>query len=276
MRKIGVNTNNESGNSDAEIIENIAKAGFETVMLSYKAKNLDQSVLEIRDSQLDIAYFHIGGKDPNNLWARGDAVEDYLRHVASQIAWCGAQRIPIAVLHAAVGSPLTRVIKPNKQGVKNLKTLLRVAKEHHVKLAVENIDCYSLKHVCYLLNHVKDDNLGFCYDVGHHYLYNPKRNLIKKYGKRLFAVHLHDNFMDYEKGYDQTRDLHLLPFDGKIDFDKVCKRLNKVGYQGAVMLEIHKIACGKPQLYENEDNLSYLKKAFDRAQKIDEKIKNSD
>ena len=276
MRSLGVNTNNQSGGSDVQIIRNIAAAGFDTVMLSYAANDLEQSIAEIKRQGLTISYYHIGGKNPDNLWARGNAVEEYLSRVIDQIRFCGQNQIPVAVFHAAVGSPLTRVISPSKQGIKNLWVLLNEAKRNGVKLAVENIDCYSLKHVCYLLDHVKDESFGFCYDVGHHHLYNAKKDLVKRYGKRLFAVHLHDNLMDYQKGYDQTRDLHLLPFDGKIDFDQVCRKLNKIGYQGAVMLEIHKIACGNPQLYHCVDDLEYLKDACTRAKKLMKKIKNSD
>ena len=34
------------------------------------------------------------------------------------------------------------------------------------------------------------------------------------------------------------------------------------------MLEVHKKACGKPQLYENMENKDYLSQAYKRAEKI--------
>lgn len=34
------------------------------------------------------------------------------------------------------------------------------------------------------------------------------------------------------------------------------------------MLELHKKACGKPQMYENTNNQEYLKEAFKRAEKL--------
>ncbi len=274
MMTIGVNTNNQSGNSDAQIIQNIAAAGFETVMLSYAADHLEKMVAEIKKQGLTITYYHVGGKNPDNLWARGEAVDAYLAQFIKQIQFCGRNKIPVAVFHAAVGSPLTRVISPGKQGLKNFSVLLQEAKKNGVKLAVENIDCYSLKHVCYLLNHVKDDHFGFCYDAGHHHLYNRKKNLIKKYANRLFALHLHDNLMDYRKGYDQTRDLHLIPFDGSINFEKVCKRLKKANYQGCVMLEIHKTADEMYDAYI--DDIAYLQTARYRATRLRNMIKNSD
>ena len=171
-----------------------------------------------------------------------------------------------------MGSPTDFALNPSVQGLKNFERILKVAKRNKVKIAIENVDCYSIKHVYYLLDNIKDKSVGFCYDVGHHHLYNPETDLLKKYGDRLFAVHLHDNLMDWQKGYDYTRDLHLLPFDGKINFDKVCKKLKAIGYKGVVMLELHKKACGTPQMYENIDNIKYLAEAYHRAEKLSKMI----
>ena len=40
------------------------------------------------------------------------------------------------------------------------------------KKAIENVNCYSIKHVYYLLDNIKDKFVGFCYDAEHHHLYN--------------------------------------------------------------------------------------------------------
>lgn len=266
MLKIGINTNNESGNNDFEILNNIASVGFKNVMLSYKTKRVDDAIQSIHNLGMDISYYHINNTYANNLWATGEACERYIQDVIKQIEICGKYKIPVAVMHATVGNPTNFALDPNEQGLKNFRKILEVAKKNNVKIAIENIDLYSIKHVDYLLDNINDKNLGFCYDVGHHHLYNPKTDLIKKYGDRLFALHLHDNLMDWYPGYDYTRDLHLLPFDGKIDFVQVCKKLKHVHYEGIIMLEIHKRAVGKPQLYENMTNEEFLKKAYIQAE----------
>ncbi len=272
MLKIGINTNCECGNSDTEILTNIKNAGFENIMLSYKAKNFQASIDKINSLGLDVSYFHIDNNHANDLWAVGESVNNYLQSVIMQIENCKKNNISIAVMHATKGSPSDFALKPSKQGLKNFQEILKVSNKCGVKIALENIDCYSIKHLCYLLNHFKDENLGFCYDVGHHHLYNPETDLLKKFGDRLFAVHLHDNLMDWHAGFDHTRDLHLLPFDGKIDFTKVCKKLKKIKYQGVIMLEVHKKACGNPQLYENMKNKDFLIEAYKRAEKIAEMV----
>lgn len=268
MFKFGINTNNESGSNDIEILNNIASAGFENIMLSFKAKNIDETIKTAQNLGITISYFHIDNKYANNLWATGEAVERYIQDVIKQIEICGKYNIPIAVMHACIGSPTAIALNPSEQGLKNFDRILKVAKRNRVKIAIENVDLYSIKHIYYLLDNINDKSLGFCYDVGHHHLYNPKTDILKKYGDRLFAIHLHDNLMDWQKGYDHTRDLHLLPFDGKINLDKVCKKLKAIGYNGVIMLELHKKACGNPQMYENIDNQEYLKEAYKRAEKL--------
>lgn len=268
MLEIGVNINNESGRNEIEILNNIAKAGFKNVMLSYKAGNIEDTIKTAKDLGLNVSYYHINNTYANDLWARGEIVDQYIKDVISQIKFCGKHKIPIAVMHATYGSPSDFPLKPSEQGIKNFEKILQVAKKCKVKIALENIDKYTIKHMYYLLDKIKDENLGFCYDIGHHHLYNPKTNLIKKYGERLFALHLHDNLMDWCPGYDYSRDIHLLPFDGKINFEKACKRLKKINYKGIIMLEIHKKASGKPQLYTKTSNLNYLKEAHNRAEQL--------
>ena len=273
MLNIGVNTNNECGKNDEEILNNIVRAGFKNVMLSFKSKDIEQSIKDARNLGLNISYFHIGYQYANDLWATGEAVDKYIKGIVQQIEVCGKYNIPIAVMHVTAGSPTDFAYKPTEQGLKNFKHILKVAKKNKVKIALENIDCYSMKHLYYILDNIKDKYLGFCYDVGHHHLYNAKTDLLKRYGDRLFALHLHDNLMDWHPGYDYTRDLHLLPFDGKIDFDKVCRKLKKTNYKGIIMLEVHKKACGSPQMYENKGNFEFLKEAHNRAEKLANMVK---
>lgn len=268
MLQVGINTNNKCGNNDIEILNNIAKTNFKNIMLSFKSKNINESIKIIKDLGLNISYFHIDNKNADNLWAKGKSVNKYINEVTNQLEICGKNNIPIAVMHATCGNPCGFALKPNKEGLTNLKKLLEIAKKNNVKIALENVDKYALKHLYYLLNNIQDDNLGFCYDVGHHQLYNPKAKLLKKYANRLFAVHLHDNLMDWQPGYDYTKDIHLLPFDGRINYDKVCSELKKVNYNGIVMLEIHKKICGKSLLYENINDVDLLKEAYTRAKKI--------
>lgn len=268
MLNIGVSTNNECGEDDLEILNNIAKAGFKNIMLSFKSKDMEESIKIANNLGLEIPYFHISTKYADNLWSKGESVDRYIDSTIKQIEICGQYNIPIAVMHLTSGNPTERALPPNKNGLENFKKVLDAAKKNNVKIAIENMDRDSIKHFFYILDNINDENLGFCYDAGHHHLYNHKINLLKKYGSRLLAIHLHDNLMDWEPGHDYTRDLHRLPFDGNIDYPKVCANLKKINYNGIIMLEIHKRSCGQPRIYEDVDNLEFLKEAYNRGVKL--------
>lgn len=268
MLEIGINTNNESGKDYIEILKNIKEAGFKNVMLSYKTVKNDDVLKIINDLKLNVCYYHINNAFANDLWVIGDSADKYIQDVIKEIEFCGRNKIPIAIMHATEGSPTEFALKPNANGLNNFKKILEIAKKNNVKIALENLDVYSIKHLEFLLDNISDKSLGFCYDIGHYHLANLKRDLLKKYGNRLLALHIHDNLMDWYPGHDYTRDLHLLPFDGKINFEKVCAKLKGVDFKGIVMLEIHKIAFAQPQMYKNLDNLEYLKEAHKRAENL--------
>ena len=52
------------------------------------------------------------------------------------------------------------------------------------------------------------------------------------FGDRLICTHIHDNSAVF------NADDHLLPFDGKCDFDYIAAAIRESGYKGSLMLEI--------------------------------------
>ncbi|MDE5830687.1 MAG: sugar phosphate isomerase/epimerase, partial [Clostridia bacterium] len=74
-----------------------------------------------------------------------------------------------------------------------------------------------------------DYNAGVCFDAGHWHAFFDDKLDFMAFEDRIFAVHFHDN--------DKSDDLHLLPFDGTIDWKKVVTNLKRANYKGAVTLE---------------------------------------
>jgi sugar phosphate isomerase/epimerase len=70
--------------------------------------------------------------------------------------------------------------------------------------------------------------------------YNFSEDVMAKYGDKLIATHFNDNM----KMHDPTvvtwhDDLHLLPFDGRMDLGRVARQIRESGYRGPLTLEIH-------------------------------------
>ena len=56
------------------------------------------------------------------------------------------------------------------------------------------------------------------------------KKLAIRFGERLAALHITDNF--------GSKDDHLIPFDGAIDFEEVAEDIANTGYCGTLMLEL--------------------------------------
>ncbi len=264
---IGINTNCDCGNDYKETLLNIKNAGFKNVMVAFKVGQAEETLKVALELGLNVSFVHL--TYTNNLWCKGLMNDELMRDLKKEIELCGKYNVPIAVLHATGGAANQIALPPNEHGLNCVKELVVFAKKHKVKIALENLDKLSYKHFVYVMDNIKDKNLGFCYDCGHHQLYLPHVDLLKKYGDRILAVHLHDNLMDWKPGYDWSNDLHFLPFDGKIDYDKVCKKLAKTPYKNVTMLEVHKDCWGIPTAYDKMTNEFYLKEAYKRAEKLD-------
>lgn len=71
---------------------------------------------------------------------------------------------------------------------------------------------------------------GLCLDTGHLNLLNMRqRPYIEILGRRIKALHIHDNSMD--------RDAHLMPYTGNIDWNEFCDALRFIGYDGDLNFE---------------------------------------
>ena len=68
------------------------------------------------------------------------------------------------------------------------------------------------------------DLIGVCWDVGHaNRMYRDQLKPIRRLGSRIKALHIDDN-------YGTARDVHLLPYEGLIDWSKVLRALREIGY----------------------------------------------
>ena len=121
---------------------------------------------------------------------------------------------------------------------KSLETLLPIAEQNGVIIALENVWCppNNADYLVRIVEHFKSPWLGLCYDSGHAFIfdqgrYNPEKScvpiswtcpveeipwddkMLEKMLPWLVNCHLHDN--------DGLNDQHVLPGKGKIDWKHV-------------------------------------------------------
>ena len=144
--------------------------------------------------------------------------------------------------------------EPSLIGIKKLQTIVDYAEKLNIKVAFENTKIWG--YLEYVLKHIKNENVGICYDAGHCHCHFDDKFSWDMFKNKIFAVHLHDN--------DKTKDAHLLPFDGTIDWKELSKNLKNANYKGPVTLE----SC-----YDNnylELSLDdFYKLSLEKAKKID-------
>ena len=140
-----------------------------------------------------------------------------------------------------------------RANVEYLRRAGDMAGKYGLRIAVENMlsnrrmdgsvywrYCTHAEELVDLVDAIDMENVQICLDVGHaHYMGENLYNTIKLYGKRLIALHIHDN--------NRMDDLHLLPFHGTLKWDDVLLGLRAVDYAGDFTFEIQNATRRAPE-----------------------------
>lgn len=231
----------------------IKKAGFDCVMLWWSDKfgrgiGYQKDVEYARNTGLIIENIHAPVHEQNDLSADNLSGESVFQSYLQCVKDCFEYKIPTMVIHLPDDrNPI------NCLGVERLKSLVSEAENKNVQIAFENLN--NITNLSLVLSTFQSKYIGFCYDSCHHYNYALDNDLIKRYGNRLMALHLQDNGGKHNQ--------HQLPFDGRIDWVDVMKRITDIGYQGATSLE--------PMNWDyNQLSIEqFLDLAYKKAQRID-------
>ncbi len=205
---------------------------------------------------LDIDYAHAPFDNPNDLWLDGINGDTYLNQLFSCIDDCSRHGIPTAVIHVTRLSsrpPVTSI------GMDRIRTLVEHAETRQVNLALENMD--SICHLDHIYEQLQSDRLGFCYDSGHENYNHPGVDCLSRYGDKLFAVHLDDNWGD--------EDTHLLPYDGNINWEALGNKLKKCRDIPYLTLEVDFNRQNKrSRIYQDLSAAAFLSSAYQRLEKL--------
>jgi L-ribulose-5-phosphate 3-epimerase len=234
----------------------IKQAGFDAISLWWADADRHLQPDMARRLGLHIDNIHTPFKDANNLWIDGIDGEGYQDMLITCIDDCAQHDIRTAVVHITGFSdppPLTQV------GLNRIRKIVEIAERSNVFLAFENLNY--LQHLDYAFGNLQSDHLGFCYDSGHENRFHPNVDCLSRYGHRLLAVHIDDNFGDH--------DAHLLPKDGTIDWVSFKQKLDRCKSIDFHTLEVDfDIKSEKGQVYQTLSAKEFLSLAYKRLIEI--------
>lgn len=148
-----------------------------------------------------------------------------------------AQHIPFRFLVVHLGQPDSQ--KPTaddnrlEAARRSIEELHSVARSLDVRLALEVIP-NPLSSAEALVRFIEDEletaDIGICMDFGHGFLMGDLVDAIETASGYLVTTHIHDNSGEFDE--------HLVPFEGAIDWPTALMAAQKIGYEGAFVMEV--------------------------------------
>lgn len=232
----------------------IKQAGFDGVILLWT----DSFDVDYRDFPkyaeqvgLFVENTHAPYIPANTIWKDTIAGQAYTDSILRCIEDCSVYHIPTLVMHPING--MTPLPENSSIGIDRFKRIIESAEKYDINIAIENQG--NPEYIDFVFKNIQSEKLHFCFDSGHERYYSPHWNLLKLYGDKLIALHLHDN--------NGKEDAHALPFTGCVDWDRIANRLKEIPYNGAIALET--LNKGFEHI---SDPVEFLQIALERAKRI--------
>lgn len=255
---IAVSTNNKNVTT-FNTIDAIKDAGFKNVFIQWYNKDIipsqEEQLKYIRKKGLNVVFAHLGYDKINNIWLDNEAGELLVEEYKNDIKVCKENDIPMVIMHLTTKKEAPMY---NELGLDRIRKIVDYARSIDMKIAFENTKSKGFEgYLEYVIENIKDDNVGICFDSGHFHYHRDDNLDFSKFKDRIFAVHLHDN--------DRSDDLHLIPFDGTIDWAKIMKILKDCNYNGPITLEL----CYRYD-YLNMNINDFYEKGYSVGEKLEE------
>ena len=234
-----------------KVVNMLADAGFPAVDITMSAipdppfcDDWRELALRLKAIGEERGITYIQGHAPVGGW------EHYIKNVIPMLPdvfeFAGILGIPNVVVHPIMrGYYYDDKDAMFAENIEFYKSIAPLAKKNGVKIALENMwqrhrvsnhigDCVGAdpNELVALYETLADpEAFTICLDMGHVALCcrEPEDAIRIIGGERLGCIHAHD--------VDYVEDLHVLPGLGKINWDKVCRALAEVNYNGCFTLE---------------------------------------
>ncbi|HAN21857.1 MAG: hypothetical protein A2Y15_06390 [Clostridiales bacterium GWF2_36_10] len=230
----------------------IKKAGFSHTFLWW-GKDDDNRFNQVKICErigLEIETAHTSFENINSMWLEGTVGEEMTDYFIKSVREAKEFSIPTLIVHVSSSNTPPPF---GELGLNRYTKICEEADKQRIKIAFENLR--RIDYLDYIMQNIEVKSKHFCFDCGHEMLYKGTTEVLEKYASLLTALHLHDNFGD--------EDDHILPFDGKINWATLAKRIAQ-----AMKLTNSEIPITL-EVMKNNSELDFAEKAFERACRIE-------
>ena len=250
----------------------LREAGFSAISpVWYDDLRLEELATSAIKHNMTIQSIHAPHGGAADLWdTKSERAEKASRAVISCIEDCARFEIPIMVMHGWQG--LSYTFPETPLDFSSFDTIVEYAEKKNVAIAFENLEGEEylealLTRYCHL------PYIGYCWDSGHDHCYPHKLDFLEAFGSRLMMTHINDNLGLRDPGGVPTGDddLHFLPYDGNIPWERELHRLKNAPKQQILNFELKKRSTSvvpADLIYEALSLEKYIQLAGERARKI--------
>ncbi len=247
----------------------IAEAGFNNVSVGFDPKFKKQngsiktqlSLFKKYGLGLTSLHFRYNQKDLPEYWKDSKIGKTMQKSLIKDLKIAKKYNFKCVVVHLDGESSAI--------GFERLDRVLKLCEKWNVPLAIENID--NNARFFEVMEHYKNNSfVRFCYDIGHHNLFDKDFDFLKHFKDKLICFHLHDNMGQNNnqpaKNGKICFDEHTLNKYGSIDWNKVAKKFAKLTTIPSLDYEmLYKIDHG-----ENMEDV--LNITMNQAKELEQKI----
>lgn len=257
MRKIGINLESIGGITREQYLKRVRELGFDTIFTG-TAESLDEHsrIAELISSNgLIYETIHAPFGHINDMWLDCEGGEKMIDELLFAVDACVVTGAPILVVHLSSREDAPSI---TDIGRARYERLVEYATKKGITVAFENQR--KLGNIGWAFDNFEDcENVRFCWDCGHEHCFTIGREYMPLFGKKLICTHIHDNMCEY------NGDLHMIPFDGRIDYSRIAEQIRKYDYKGPLTLEVFS-KCSS--YYTDVTPEEYLQRAADAIKKL--------
>lgn len=256
----------------SRVVQLLHSAGFSAVSPVWSPElPLEELAACLQEHDMVIQSLHAPHGGLAYIWNSQDPASPKTEEkILACVDACVRFQIPVMVMHGWQGLTYTFPDAPLDFSV--FDRIVDRAEAKQVSIAFENLE--GEEYLQALMTRYRDRaHVGYCWDSGHDHCYPHKTDFLEAYGDRLIMTHLNDNLGLRDPGGVPSGDddLHFLPYDGNIHWEKALGRLKNLPKQTSLNFELKKRAAStapEDLIYDGLSPEAYFHLAGQRARKI--------